>query len=228
MRGCDTDDMEKKDTAKNGRLRKSVFRAAAGAAAAASLAVGSLFSSADELLNVENDDEAQRQAAIVSVGKTPGVSAADAARPPQTVRDRLRAWFLGMPAAVRALVLLPLWAVGQAGVAALSALWSALAPVWQVLLGVLLNALLLIAVFAIVYKLLFPNRSLKELFTKKRWIPLVCSALALAVADAVLRATVDGYAPVALIVKLALGFGALLWCAYRLFGKRRKAALAAA
>ena len=95
---------------------------------------------------------------------------------------------------------------------------------WQAILGVLCNAALLALLFAVAYKLLFPQKPLKELFQKKRWIPLVCSAAVLAGADAALRATVDEYAPVALIVKLILGFLALLWCGYRLTdGRRRKA-----
>lgn len=208
------------------KLGKRAARIAAGTAAAASLAVGSLFNSADEILHAENDEADTDAAAVVSVGKTPAAAQSGARKEAAPV-DRFRAWLLSAPAAVRAVVVLPVWAVGRAGIAALSALWAALSPVWQAVLGVLLNALLLVLLFAAVYKLLFPNRPLSDLFKKKRWIPLALSAVALAVADRLLAVYVEGYAGIALIVKLVLGFAVLTLCMYRISGKRRRAGAAA-
>lgn len=206
------------------KLKKRLLGTAAGAVAATSLAAGALFDSPAELLAAENEaDEAAGQAKVVSVGKRVEPSAGERARKADMrLSDRLRALFLSLPAVVRAVVLLPMWCVGRAGVVLAGLLASALAPVWQIVLGVLLNALLVFGLFALVYKLLFPNRSLKNLFRRRNLIALVCGSLVLSVADALLRRYLPGYTPVSVGIRLALGLAVLALLCLRIFGKRAK------
>ena len=165
------------------RLKKLGKKALTGvicAVAAAALAVGSLVDSPDELFS-----GAPQSAHVIAANADPVDTAAPEKKP--TLRDRLRWLFLSQPSAVRGIVLLPLWALGKGLIWLLTTLFAAMSPVLQAVLGVLLNAALLFGVFALVYKLLFPNKRLKDLFTKRNILLLAIGSLTLSVADAVLR-----------------------------------------
>jgi hypothetical protein len=83
--------------------------------------------------------------------------------------------FFSQPSVVRGLVLLPFWALGKTLIALFSLLFTALSPVLQILLGVLLNAALLFGLFALLLKLLFPNLRWGSVYEAK---PSCCSRLA--------------------------------------------------
>lgn len=86
--------------------------------------------------------------------------------------DQLRAAIIRLPVAVKALFLLPLWALGAIPVGLVTGLiGSALA---STIAGLVLQAAVLIGVFCVVYKLLFPDKKLKELFKKRnlKWLLL--------------------------------------------------------
>ena len=210
--------MENQD--KSGRkLKNRILGIGASAFTAASLAIGALFSSPQEIMQIDNDgDDAETQASIVSVGKRLEKSAGETAKP--RAGDGLRAFFLRQPAVVRGAVLLPMWCLGKGMLTALSLLWTALAPVWQTLLGVLLNALLLAGLFMLLYKLLFPNRSLKTLFKKRSILALVIGSVVLSAADAICRACWEDYAPVSVGVRAGVGLVVLVLLCLRIFGNR--------
>lgn len=207
--------MEKTTRKKNAahNTRKKVAVTAVGVIAACSLAVAAaapvpavLFSGAEQApaAQVAVKDGARRTRSSASL----------------TLKEKLRARFLGQPSVLRGLALLPFWAVGKILITLFSALRTALAPVWQVLLGVLLNALLLFGLFAVVYKLLFPKKKLRELLTRRNILLLAGGSLLLAAADAVLRAFWEDYRPISIAVKLALALGVLALLSWRIFGKR--------
>ena len=83
-----------------------------------------------------------------------------------------------------------------------------------------MNAALLFGVFALVYKLLFPNKRLKDLFTKRNILLLAIGSLTLSVADAVLRIFWEDYRPVSVAIKLIAGLIVLALLCWRIFGKR--------
>ncbi len=192
--------------------RRCAASIAAGTAAAAALTVGALFDSAEELLAGAGEAQPVTEAAAVEL-KT-------AAAHPQTLRERLRAFFLRQNALLRGAVLLPLWAAGKALLTLLSLLSSALSPYWGAILGVLLNALLLIALFGLTYKGLFPDAKLTDLFKKKRWLWLLGGALLLAAADAVLKLYWPDYSPISIFIKLFCGFVVLAALCFRIFGPK--------
>ena len=192
--------------------RKKAAAAAAGVVAACSVAIAAAAPSPCELFGgVEQAPAAQ--VALKNERRT--------AKPASTtLAERLRARFLSAPSVLRGLALLPFWAAGKALLTLLSALFSALSPVWQVLLSVLLNALLLFGLFMPVYKLLFPKKKLRELFTRRNILLLAGGSLLLAAADAVLRTFWEDYRPISIAVKLALALGVLALLSWRLFGRR--------
>lgn len=191
-----------------------------GGAAAFTLAVGALFGSPQELLAIEDvDDDLDAQPAAVSVGKRLPDHSGERSLPlKSSLMARIRAWFLSMPAVVRGVALLPAWCVGRVLLALLGAVAPLLSPVWQALL----NALILTALFLLVYKLLFPNRSIRSFFKKRNLLLFICGGIVLSAGDALLRRYVSNGPALSICVRLALGFVVLTLIAYRVLGKRTK------
>lgn len=202
------------------RIGKKTLAAAAGIVAACSLALGSLASSPDELFQ-----------GVPPLAPATAAQSADETCPPDPAKSseskkesRLRSWlrkvFFSQPSVVRGVMLLPFWAAGKVLLSLFSLMFTALSPVLQILLGVLLNALLLFGLFAILLKLLFPNLRLRDLFTKRNILILTIGSIVLATADAVLRVTWEDYRPISIAIKLGIGLLVLALLSWRIFGKR--------
>ena len=205
------------------KFGKKAVTAAIGIAAAAALALGSLVDSPEELF--QGTVQAQVVMAADDEDERAGAKAASA-EPTQKekFRDKLRKLFLSQPSIVRGVVLLPFWAIGKALLALFSLLLAVLTPLFQVLLGVLLNAALLFGLFALVLKLLFPSLRLRDLFTKRNIILLAVGSLLFSVTDAILRAYWEDYRPISIAIKLGIGLFVLALLSWRIFGRRTKAA----
>ena len=107
---------------------------------------------------------------------------------------------------IKALFLLPLWALGAIPVAIGTGIVSGLAPIWGQILSFVLQAAVLVGVFCGVYKLVFPNRKLTELFKKKnrRW--LLLGAVAVTGLNFILSAAWPGWSILRVILMTAGGF----------------------
>ena len=204
------------------KLGKKAATIAIGIVAATALALGSLVDSPEELF--QGAPQAQVVMAADDADERAGAKATSA-EPAQkeTLRDKLRRLFLSQPSIVRGVVLLPFWAVGKAMLALFSLLLPVLTPLFQVLLGVLLNATLLFGLLALVLKLLFPNLRLRDLFTKRNILLLAAGSLLLSVTDTVLRTYWEDYRPISIAIKLGVGLLVLALLSWRIFGKRIKA-----
>ena len=215
--------MKKITAAQLRKFGKKAATAVIGVAAAAALAIGALVDSPEELF--QGTTQAQVVMAAVEEEERTGAKAT-AAEPAQkeTLRDKLRRLFLGHASVVRGVILLPLWAVGKVLLAFVSLLFTALSPVLQLILGVLLNAALLFGLFALVLKLLFPNLRLRDFFTKRNIFLLAAGSLLLSITDAVLRTYWEDYRPISIAIKLGVGLLVLALLSWRIFGKRIKKA----
>ena len=131
--------------------------------------------------------------------------------------DALRARIIRLPVWVKTAVLLPLWAVGSLP----AALLGALSPVWSALLGVALQAGVLMGLFCLVYKLLFPKRKVRELFRRKNLRWLLLGAVALTAADMVLAQVWPEWTALRFALLLAAGFLVLALLYKRLCGALR-------
>ncbi len=132
-----------------------------------------------------------------------------------SLSDSLRARFLRLPQWVKTTVLLPLWAIGTLP----AALFGALGPVWSALLGLILQAGVLTGLFVLVYKLLFPNRKVRELFRKRNLKWLFLGAVTLTAADLVLTQLWTGWPVLRVALLAGAGFGVLWLLWKRLCGK---------
>ncbi len=123
--------------------------------------------------------------------------------------DALRARIIRLPVAVKGTLLLPLWALGALPMA----LGTALSPLWGALLGLAVQVGLLLGLFCLVYKLLFPKKKLRELLRRRNLKWLFVGAVTVTAANAALTQLWTGW-PVlraAALSLVGLGVLCLLW-----------------
>lgn len=204
------------------RIGKQTLAVCAGVAAACSIALCSLASTPNELFSGVSPTA---PVVAMQVAEEPSCSG-KVKKTERSIGGRLRGWLRGVffqqPSVVRGIVLLPFWAAGKALLSLLSLLFTALSPVLQLLLGILLNAALLFGLFALLLKLLFPNLRWRDLFTKRNILLLAIGSLLLSVADTILRAYWPDYRPISIVLKLGFGLIILSLLCWRILGKRRK------
>ena len=153
-------------------MNKKVVAGVAVTVTAASIATNLAFKP-EELLH--DSASLSTQTACVETGEVQEASIEYTA--PRRI-DVFRAWVIQLPVAVKAALLLPLWVLGALPAAIGTGLFTTASPLLSLLTNLLLQAAVLVGVFCGVYKLLFPNRKLRELFQKKnRWWLLLGAAL---------------------------------------------------
>ncbi|MEA4915366.1 MAG: hypothetical protein VB061_12440 [Christensenella sp.] len=203
------------------KLGKKAAAATVGLLAAASLALGSVVDTPDELFSGVPQVAQVVLCASAQDDCAPEASSSEPAKK-ERLRDRLRRLFLSQPSILRGIVLLPFWAAGKVLIAFFSLLFTALSPVLQVVLGVLLNAILLFGLFLVVLKLLFPNLRLRDFLTRRNILLLLAGSLILSAADTVLKMFWEDYRPVSIAIKLTVALIVLSLLCWRIFGKRIK------
>jgi len=200
--------------------KQKAAAAAVTVVAAAGMVTGTVFESPAELvedvLPIAGVQQSEEEAAVQEKRqKGPAAS--------------VREWVLRLPAAVRMLVAVPLWAIGWVLLTAVSTLWmSAAAPVLSRLLGWLCLAAVLLVVFAISVKAAFPDLRLKQIFRPGNLILLLGVTALFAMADMALPTVWEGYGP-AIQTVWRVGATCLLAvaCAVELNWQGRRAAAAA-
>ncbi len=210
--------------AKQKHIGKRIAAGAAGVVMAAGLLVNGAVTDPNDLLTPPQDGagaphvrqwKREHPNAILETGRFE----------PYTLRERACLWLQSLPLPLRAGVLLPLWGVGELVTTVVSALIQS--PIGQFLLHLLLELALLIGLFALVWKLLFPHVPLKKLFTKKNLLWMLAGAVVIALADLVLRFTVPNWKVWRAMILGVVGFGVLILLAWRILDrfplpKRRK------
>jgi hypothetical protein len=209
------------------KLGKKTLAVCAGVVAACSMALGSLVSMPDELFSgVPPVTSVAAQSASEESPAKPVEK--DESKKQSRFRNWLRSVFFCQPSVVRGLLLLPFWALGKVLLTLFSLLFTALSPILQIILGVLLNAALLFGLFALLLKLLFPNLRWRDIFTKRNILMLAIGSVLLSAMDTVLRAYWEDYRPISIAIKLGFALVILSLLCWRILGKRQKAAVVSA
>lgn len=216
--------MAEQENKRSSGAKKTAAVSAVALLTAASVATGSLFDSPAALLS----DEGTAVVCTVNDGvddveDDAGAEASEdeEARRRGGVRAALRERILRLPLAVRLLVVLPLWALGSAILAAAGAAWTLLSPVMGKLAGFALMLALLAGAFLAAVKAAFPDLPLKKIFSRRSLLVLLLGAAALTAADAALPLFWDDYAQWKDLV-LSAGFFAALCCAAVPFALREQ------
>lgn len=198
--------------------KKTAKRAAAGAVAAASLLVNTAVADPASLLKPADESAPDPSHVCVVEGTEHRSYILETDRyEPYTLRERICVRMQSLPLPVRALVLLPLWGAGELLITLLTTLWNS--PVGQIVLHFLLEAALLIGLFVLVWRLLFPNVPVRKLFSRKKLPWLIGGALLITVADALLRYYWEPWKVWRIVLLAAVGFVVLLLLYHRILDK---------
>ena len=166
--------------------KKAAAAAAVTVAAAAGMVTGTVFDSPADLMG--------EPAAIVSVQADDDDCAVAQEERQKGPAARIREWVLRLPAAVRMLVGVPLWALGWVLLTGLSTLWAgAVTPLLSKVLGWLCLALILLAVFICSVKAAFPDVPLRKFLCPRNVLFILGMTALLAAADLALPAVWQGY-----------------------------------
>ena len=208
---------------------KKKLKSAAIKAAGTVTAAGMLFNAAvepeDLLTNPEHRAETANSAHVQS-GSAPVYTvkgSKPAPAPAPTKAELFRERVVALPAPVKGLVLLPLWTIGAIANYALSLLLGLFMKVFGgSILTFLFQFALIFGIFALALKLLFPNRKLRELLTKRNLLWMAGGALVLTLADMVLKTWYEPYARVRSLVLLLLALVLLSLLSWRILRRRKK------
>ena len=150
-------------------------------AAAAGMVTGAVFDSPADLLPEVVEEFQQMED-----------SSAEQERQKRPV-DKFRDWVLGLPAAVRMLVAVPLWCLGWVLLSALSVFWMGAAPVLEQLLNWICLAAVLLGVFALAVKAAFPTASFRRILRPATVVFLLGMSAVLCMADLALPTVWESY-----------------------------------
>ena len=166
--------------------KQKAAAAAMAAVAAAGVITGTVFESpaelAEDLLPAAAEQQLEEETTVAEERRQKGPAA------------KIRTWIMGLPAAVRLLVGVPLWCVGWMVLTGLSTLWMGVtAPLVSRVLGWLCLAVLLLVVFAVSVKAAFPALRLKEIFRLRNIVLMLSLSMLLMLADMALPSVWEGY-----------------------------------
>jgi len=222
--------MDKEEEKKKNRRKRRTAATAVAAVTSAGVVMGGLFSSPDDLMNGADGDDAPIPLADTVTPDAGGAGdddldddagdTEDENRRRGGLRARARQWVRQWPAGVRALVGVPLWALGWLVITLATAAWNGVfSPLFGTVLGWVLTAAALLGAFALTGKAMFPDLPLKKILTRQNFLALLIGTAALGIVNAVVPLFWDGYGKIAGLVR-ALGSAALLGTVTALFARR--------
>ena len=195
---------------------KKAATAVISAVTAAGMLISAVFSTPNDAFADPNADQPTAIVAMADVDADDdddvGIDSEDETKKSRkSLRAGIASVLRGLPTPIKILVLLPLWLIGEGITLLLTALVSTAGkPILLGLASLALNLLVLFAVTACGLKLLYPNKKLKSLFTKKRVILTIVFALVLTVADILMPLAFEKYNAWSLIIKTVLAAAATL------------------
>ena len=221
-------------------IRKKLVRGGTASLLGLSITLAGLFGTPEELIRQQTINQLHNQDAIELMIEEEDPGSEEDLRKKAETRPMKKGFFqkiaeaakrlvYKIPVPVRALVGVPLWAVGYAIVHLLSGLYSvALAPVISHIIGFVLCAIILLAVFALTMKSIFPNMPLKKILSKGNIIRVLIGAAVLKVLDIVLPLFWTDYTRVKYLIMLAAGVIVLAVIIVPRILRRRRRKVAAA
>lgn len=180
------------------KMKNKGAAATAATIAAAGVLIGGSFDAPQDIL--KNDDSALAPPPIVEILESQqaepdtgddGEEEAAGEEEEQKrkgVRERVRSLVLRMPLAVRACVVVPLWALGWGILSLASLLWTGvLSPAGAAVLKWVILALMLLAALTLTVKTVFPKTPLKKILNRYTLLWVLGGTTLLCIADLVLQ-----------------------------------------
>lgn len=150
--------------------------------------------------------DAVRTAAVAQAPEVSSRNLRLAVKQEETRAEKLRRVFFALSSPLKALLSLPLVAVGKLLLFFMKKLFAVSNPLAAFLLGFAARVLMLAAMFALVWKLLFPKRPLSALFKNGRWRWLLAGAALVTAADRLLTVFSAKWRWIRILIGLAAAF----------------------
>ena len=206
------------DAEKKKKLKKKVIGGAAATGLGLGVLLAGLFQSPEELTRKNTETIRQQETPLVmmvDLDQNDNDAEEDGEETPdeekKSIFARIKKKILQLPASVRALIGVPLWAVGWVAIHFLTLAWSnVLSPVLGIVLKWVLIALVLLAVFAVSMKCAFPKMPLKKILRPRNILYILGGTAVLGIADNVVPLFWKEYPTYRFVVILAGGFVLLL------------------
>ena len=199
------------------KVKKKVVGGATAAGLGASVLLGGMFESPEELMQKTSESYPQPSPIVMTVDLDEEDTDEDNDGEETTEEEKIGLFakikkkILELPAGIRAIVGVPLWAIGWVIIHVLSIAWEAvLAPVLGFLLKWVLAGLALVGVFAAAMKCAFPHLPLKKILRPKNILFLVLGTVILGVLDKVIPLFWEEYTGYRFLVMLGGGLIVLL------------------
>gem|GEM_PF-572560 len=199
------------------KVKKKVVGGATAAGLGASVLLGGMFESPEELMQKTSESYPQPSPIVMTVDLDEEDTDEDNDGEETTEEEKIGLFakikkkILELPAGIRAIVGVPLWAIGWVIIHVLSIAWEAvLAPVLGFLLKWVLAGLALVGVFAAAMKCAFPHLPLKKILRPKNILFLVLGTVILGVLDKVIPLFWEEYTGYRFLVMLGGGMIVLL------------------
>ena len=187
--------------------KKKAKRVAVAAGLAAAVLVGSLFSGPEDITGSNMRQMLDPAPVVLDIGSIDADIQDEEPAPEEakksSLKARLRAAILAMPKWARVCICVPLWGLGYALLLLGSFIKVALTPFAGILLSGLIGIAVMIGLFGLTAKLLFPDLPWRKIFSKTNLIVLIVTGAALTAADIIVPRYYSGYPYVAAAVKLA-------------------------
>ncbi len=187
--------------------KKAVATSAAAVITAAGVMIAGAVETPSELLSAEEQSSVQtvhKTDAVLADGPDDMEEDTEEDKKQTGWRAAVRKKLLAMPLAVKILVILPLWLLGSAVIAAAGALWPLAAPVLSKVLYCVAILIAVFGTFILSAKTFFPNMPVKKLLNRRTIPCLLGGAAVMTAADYVLPLVWDGYKNVRSIVGAVL------------------------
>ena len=191
-------------------MEKKKIKAAAGGMIVVSLLFGNMFTPDDDLLNNDYSSDTSTGSAKLSGQVLEPAQDGSGLKTYSTVQRA----FLSLPYGIRAVLIYPLWLMGQ-GIMYLFSLAISFfsTALGGVILRIILTAVVSLGIYVLLAKLIFPQMPLSKILSKKNVSTVLLSSVALASLSAVLSAVWPSYgrwAPIIRVVLIALSIAIVI------------------
>lgn len=201
------------------KATKKVVKIVAAVTVLASLAAGTLFSSVDDITPEIKRTSINQPPIVMDIDEFGNATLedddeAEEKKGSNGIVTRIKQAVLSLPVGVRLLIVTPLWLIGSAMMTIVSMLGRTViaSPIGAFILSAVAGFGILLGLFIVTSKMLFPDVPISKILTKNNLLTLAVIALALAGADAVAPLFWSKYTLVSGLVKLCAGVLAICIC----------------
>lgn len=215
----DFPDFKKKSTdgeKASGKARNAAIKAGSTVLIALSLLTSAVFDSPADIIEDQADTHLSNPPIVMDIDEYTGTEIDDEDEDADEKKAEKLGFFtlfrqavLSLPSPVRILIISPLWLIGTALMTVITFLWNTIfaSPLGAFIASFAVGFAVLVGLYAVTAKTLFPDVPLKDILSKKSLITLGAAAVILSGIDAIAPLFWNKYPALSFLVKLVFGAG---------------------